>query len=99
MMYAKEYWKPVPVERFADRYEISSYGRVRNAETGNLLRTSIARIIAWILMGPVFLLFTWIAIGGMIADYQIKKKRREEYLRSQEEWLRTHVRGYKGGKK
>lgn len=59
----------------------------------------IARIIVWIVMGPIFLLFTWIAIGGMMADYQMKKKRREEYLRSQEEWIRTHVRRDKGGEK
>ena len=59
----------------------------------------IARIIAWIVMGPIFLLFTWIAIGGMIADYQMKKKRKEEYRRSLEEWIRTHVRRDNGDKK
>lgn len=41
MHYAKECWKPVPVEKFATRYEISSHGRVRNVETGNILQTSI----------------------------------------------------------
>jgi hypothetical protein len=59
----------------------------------------IARIIAWIVMTPIILLFTWIAIGGAIAEYQIKKKCEEEYRRSQEEFFRNHVRGYKGGKK
>ena len=59
----------------------------------------IARIIAWIVMGPIFLFYTWIAIGGMIADYQAKKKREEEFLRSREEFFRNHVRGYKGDKK
>ena len=59
----------------------------------------IARIIAWIVMTPIFLLVTWMAIGGMMADYRRKKKEEEEYLRSREEWIRTHVRGYKGGKK
>ena len=59
----------------------------------------IARIIAWIVMTPIFLFFTWIAIGCAMADYQMKKKRREEYLRSREEFFRNHVRGYKGGKK
>lgn len=42
MHYANECWKQVPVEKFADRYEISSHGRVRNVETGNILQTSIA---------------------------------------------------------
>ena len=59
----------------------------------------IARTIAWIVMTLIFLLFSWIAIGGAIADYQMKKKREEEYLRTQEEFFRNHVRGYKGGKK
>ena len=59
----------------------------------------IARIIAWIVMTPIFLLVTWMAIGGMMADYQRKKKEEEEYLRSREEWIRTHVRRDKGGEK
>ena len=59
----------------------------------------IARIVAWIVMTPIFLLVTWMAIGGMMADYQRKKKEEEEYLRSREEWIRTHVRRDKGGEK
>ena len=59
----------------------------------------IARIVAWIVMTPIFLFVTWIAIGCAVADYQMKKKRREEYLRSREEWIRTHVRRDKGGEK
>lgn len=33
-----EVWLPVPVADFADAYEVSSFGRLRNAQTGKLLR-------------------------------------------------------------
>lgn len=39
----EERWAPVPVEEFADRFDISSWGRVRNTKTGNLLSTKVTR--------------------------------------------------------
>jgi hypothetical protein len=43
MYYDEECWAPVPVEKFADHFEISSWGRVRNNKTGNLLSTKVTR--------------------------------------------------------
>ena len=29
----EEIWKPIPIEELKDRFEVSSFGRIRNART------------------------------------------------------------------
>ena len=36
-----ELWKPVPIPQYAERYEISTLGRLRNRETGKLMSPHI----------------------------------------------------------
>lgn len=60
---------------------------------------AIARIIVWILMTPIIIMFVLMTVAGVRAEIQDKKKRREEYLRKREEFFRAHLRGYKGDKK
>ena len=52
----------------------------------------IARIIAWIVMGPMFAYAIVFAVGGAIYELRQKREAEERHKKEVEEYLRKHYR-------